>query len=275
MEGGCAYGSLTAMQFSRFRAGCYPAYRILYLSNEGLPCQPRMVWGELAPTPFLFGLILSLAVAVGAWRMRALTPDGAAAAVPMGAIIFGAGGWRWAALLVLFFVTSSVLTRWQAERKSHPEHRLGRTGGQVLANGAVASLVAVWYGLAPSPLLAAAFAGAIAASTADTWATEIGLLSPSRPRLITTWRPVPPGQSGGVTWLGTFGGVAGAALIAVVASTWLYTPVIAVWIAGILAMFADSVLGATLEDRWLLIGNNSVNLIATAAGALVGPLLSR
>lgn len=39
--------------------------------------------------------------------------------------------------------------------------------------------------------------GALACSTGDTWASEVGpVLSPSQPRLITTWKEVPAGESG-------------------------------------------------------------------------------
>lgn len=220
--------------------------------------------------PLLLGLVLASGVALAALRLRLLTSDGAAAAVVIGTLTYGFGGWPKAALIVLFFVTSSLLTRVQAQRKSHPEHRRGRSGDQVLANGAVATLLAIWYGLSPSSAALSAFAGAIAASTADTWATEIGLLSPISPRLITTWKQVPPGSSGAVTPLGTIGGIVGAALIAFSASSWMGTSVVAVTAAGVIAMLLDSVLGATIEGRIRRIDNNAVNLVATGVGAVLG-----
>lgn len=223
---------------------------------------------------FLLGLVLSFAVAVAARRLGALTTGGTVTAIGVGTLIFGSGGWRWAALLVLFFATSSILTRWQAGTKPHQEHRRGRSGNQVLANGAVATALALLHGITPSALIASAFAGVIAASTADTWATEIGLLSITPPRLITTWQIVARGHSGGVTWLGTFGGAAGAAVIAAAASVWLDTPMLLVWFAGNVAMTVDSVLGATLEGRWRWMTNDTVNLLATGVGALIAVAVS-
>jgi len=226
------------------------------------------------------GCVLSLVVAATAYGLRLLTLDGAAAAVAVGTLVFGFGGWRHAGLLVLFFVTSSALTRWQAQRKPHPEHTRGRSGSQVLANGSVATLLAIWAGVSPAPWIDAAFAGAIAASTADTWATEIGLLSKAPPRLITarvlrTRAEVPPGTSGGVTWLGTIAACVGAAVITGFSMTWLGTQPAAIWLAGFIGMTVDSILGATVEGRVRWMTNDGVNLIATATGALLAAVAGR
>lgn len=222
----------------------------------------------------LVGFAGAVVVAFVARRMKALTTDGAIAAATIGTIIFGFGGWSTAALLLLFFVSSSLLTRMQSDRKFHPEHGRGRSADQVLANSIVAALAAIWYEISQSPAAVSAFAGAVAASTADTWATEIGLLSSVRPRLITTWTHVPPGSSGGITLLGTSGGIVGATLIAFTASYWMGTPVVAILAAGMIAMIVDSVLGASIEGRVQWIDNNAVNLIATAVGAALGYALA-
>ena len=226
------------------------------------------------------GFVLSLAVAVIAHALRLLTRNGMMAAVAVGTLVFGFGGWRYAGVLVVFFVTSSALTRWQAARKFNPDQAGGRTGLQVLANGAVAATLSVWGAIWPAPWIAAAFAGAIAASTADTWATEIGWLSKRPPRLITARllrrrAEVPPGTSGGVTWLGTIGACIGAAVIAGSSTLWLHTVFGRVWLAGFIGMTVDSILGATVEGRWRWMTNDAVNLLATATGAGLAGMISR
>lgn len=216
--------------------------------------------------------------------MSWLTRRGATAALAVGLATAWGLGWRGCALLLAFFVTSSLLTRTEGGGRR-------RTARQVVANGGVAALAAL-AGSWP------AFAGALAAATADTWATEIGARSPAPPRLITTGTPVPAGTSGGITLLGTAGGVAGALVLAALA-VWLQSPPRAFGLvilgAGVLGMFLDSVVGATLQGKFACPGcglhterrdmvchkpvqrvrgfawldNDAVNLAATLGGAAV------
>ena len=142
-----------------------------------------------------------------------------------------------------------------------------RTERQVVANGGVAALAAL-AGNWP------AFAGSLAAATADTWATEIGRLSPTPPRLVTTWISVPAGTDGGMTILGTLGGLAGAGFIAgtsyLLKSPWI----VVIALAGALGMLLDSILGATVQGKVRWMDNDAVNLAATLTGAVVSGLLT-
>jgi uncharacterized protein (TIGR00297 family) len=159
--------------------------------------------------------------AVARWR-RALTTSGALGALLTGTSIAGAGGWDWGGALVYFFVSSSALSRVASRRKlaiavDKFDKGSQRDLGQALANGGVASVLALAratpWGRAHDAALEAAFAGALAAATADTWATEVGTLSPWAPRLITTGRCVAAGTSGGITPLGLVAAAAGAATL--------------------------------------------------------------
>jgi len=210
-------------------------------------------------------------IAVLAHRTRALTRSGMWAAVACGTVLYGAGGWPWVALIGAFFVTSSALTHLEFGTRSLD--RGGRRWDQVAANGGVAAVTAAAYALTASPLALAAAAGAVAVATADTWATELGRLSRTPPRLITTGRPVPRSASGGVTPAGTLGAVAGAGLIAWIGAAFSGAaagPVaVASFAAGISGAFLDSVLGATVEAHCRWVGSSAVNFTATAWGALV------
>jgi len=190
-----------------------------------------------------------------------LTAAGAAAALAVGGATMLGVGWRGLLLLLAFFVSGSLLTKGGGRR----------TARQVLANGGVAAAGAL-AGSWP------VFASALAAAAADTWATEIGAHSRTPPRLITSGAPVSPGANGGVTLLGTAGGVLGAAFIG--GLTWALGPrdlrlAAVVAVAGVLGMLIDSLLGATVQgphDKWL--DNNGVNFAMTLAGAGISAWLA-
>jgi uncharacterized protein (TIGR00297 family) len=129
---------------------------------------------------------------------------------------------------------------------------------QVTANGGLGTLLVLAWALGDQPMWAwAAYAGAMAAVNADTWATELGVLNPAPPRLITTFKPVERGASGGVSPLGSLAAVGGAALIAFI--TLVFTPHILepsqytvlvlakVTAAGVCGALFDSLLGATVQ----------------------------
>jgi uncharacterized protein (TIGR00297 family) len=180
-----------------------------------------------------------------------LTNGGAAAAVPIGGLVFWGAGTTGGALLALFFVSGSLLDRIARRRPAAllpTSQRGARNARQVIANGGWAAVAAALVPARPEagwPLLA----GALAAAQADTWATEIGIWSGDPPRSITTGAPVVPGTSGGITPLGTAAGLVGSAALAALGwALGLSAPVAAsAAAAGVLGMTVDSLLGASLQ----------------------------
>jgi uncharacterized protein (TIGR00297 family) len=198
-------------------------------------------------------LLVAAGIATAAHRRRLLDTGGAIAATLLGPALVALGGWWLGAILVAFFLSSAVLPESGGDAPA-------RTWQQVLANGGPALIFALAHRLTGfDPLLVGA-AATIAATTADTWATEIGRALGGVPRSIRTRRRVPPGTSGAVSVAGTLATVAGGITIAVIAL--LLRPLspidgipstgdaVAIAIAGSLGSAIDTLLGATAQVRF-------------------------
>jgi uncharacterized protein (TIGR00297 family) len=245
---------------------------------------------------------VSAAVALLAWRAGSLTGDGAVAAALVGTLVLAGTGWEGGAVLAAFFVSSSAVGRLLPARAGDAKGER-RDRHQVLANGGPAAFAA----LAPlvgnfDPSLALCMVtGSLAAAAADTWATSLGSLSSSPPRRLFFGATVPPGTSGGMTAVGTLGGLAGAAVVAATGALAIGSARLAVvgTLVGFAGMVADSALGAAAQGRfhcpacdrpsewpvhrcgtrtirkgglaWL--NNDGVNLAATGFAALLAGLV--
>lgn len=281
-------------------------------------------------------LAVTLAAAMSArgYRKGSLSASGAALAffVGLGSCVASV---RFGLTLIAFFLSSSKVTKVGAARKRELEdgHQEGgnRNWVQVAANGGLGTALALAFlcrvrsaGLHPElPLssatapvetaLQAAYMCHYACCSADTWASELGVLARGHPRLVTTGRRVPPGTNGGVSAVGTAASVAGGLLIGVVffalgaafdaplpagapapPPQWPLVPLGAV--AGFVGSMVDSLLGATVQySAWCerkrlvveapsatarhiagydLLDNHQVNFLAAAATAALGAVVA-
>lgn len=176
---------------------------------------------------FLLGFGLSILMGWGGYVKKALSKGGMIGAIIVGTAIFGLGGWLWGSLLIAFFISSSLLSFFKATNKEEVAAQFDkgsqRDFSQAMANGGVGAVIALLNAIWPQNGWWYAFLGAMGSVNADTWATELGILSKEKPRLITTGEFVPTGTSGGITGLGTLAALAGGAFIGVVA--WLLTAI--------------------------------------------------
>ena len=201
------------------------------------------------------GVALAAVIAFATRAARALTTDGAIAATLVGATSIAAG-WSWGALLLAFFLSSSALSRIGVDIKhrrtsSILEKGAERDAVQVLANGGIFAVAAIGSLVVPWDGWLAIGGGALAAATADTWATEIGTLGGGTPRLLTTGRVVPPGTSGAVTGAGTLAMVLGSAFLTLcmAAAVWPRHVALAAFAGGVVGALSDSLAGATVQSR--------------------------
>ena len=260
------------------------------------------------------GFLFSSTIALLAYRRRSLSRSGVAGAMATGTTTVGMGGWSWGLTLIFFFVSSSFFSHFRAQEKATTAEDKFSKGSQrdllqVMANGGVATALALAYGLSSErklqQILQAGYTGALATATADTWATELGVLSSHPPRLITTGKRTTPGTSGGITLSGTASSATGA--LALGAFFWFIQrqhkknsalPLIAL-ISGLLGSLFDSFLGATVQVMYFCptcqketerrvhscgnktqllrgfpwLNNDGVNFLSTLFGAMAAMLL--
>lgn len=207
-----------------------------------------------------WALIATALLALAAWLRGSVSSSGVAGGVVVGLVFWLGGDWAVWSLLAVFFVSSSLIglpaKRLRPQLESKHQRGSRRTWQQVAANTApmvIASLALPWAQLSVNPMavntLLVAICAGFAAAASDTWAGEIGVLSRRSPKLLWGLEKAEAGQSGGVSWLGTGGALAGALGLS---ATGLFTGIGAramlvatCW--GFFSSLLDSLLGATLQ----------------------------
>lgn len=222
-------------------------------------------------------------LSVLAYALRALDLLGAVASFFLGLEVALLGGVRWLALMTLFPVLGVLATRVGYRRKHEGGLAEAAGGGErgvgnVLGNGlgpALAALGLLMTEVIPERATALAFATALAAVTADTLASELGVLARRARTILPPYALVPVGSNGAVSLPGQLAAAVGATAMAAAAAYLLGIPPVLAWIpavAGFLGCQLDSVLGATLErdqGKPGPLSKQDVNFLASAVPAFL------
>ena len=251
-------------------------------------------------TPALVGLLLSGAVVLASFRLRLLTVPGGLGAVVVGTLAFAFGGWPLWLLLMWFFGSANIAARFMARRAARrsgeakgasvasqalkPKREEGepRKLRQVLANSLPFLACAAAFAATGDPWLLVVSAGALAACTADTWASEVGVYSKDDPVNILTRQPMQRGLSGGVSPLGLLATVVGSAATAALALLLFRafaspaptepTAFFLIMACGVVGSLVDSVLGARLQAKYRCPGIPLlVEAVPAGEAAVAGP----
>lgn len=207
----------------------------------------------------LFCLVASGALAgVALWK-KALTPGGLALAGALALVICFCGGLSGYLALAATFVFTVAAGKLSGAKRERLEKKLhAKTGqrdaAQIFCNVFTGALMLLLWKLTAYRGFLWAYGGAMAASLADSLASELGVLSKKQPRDILTWKRVEPGMSGGVTALGFGMSALGAALVALMQALPADGPGFAaaldVTAAGIFAAVCDSALGSGVQVKF-------------------------
>lgn len=281
----------------------------------------------VSPWRWLLSILVPLILTMRAVKRRSLDGSGALAALLVGFVLTMAN-YSFFSSLLFFFITSSKLTRWGGaeKKKIDAEYKEGgqRNWVQVFCNGGVPTELALLYMIEVGPgeipidfgkqysasWMCLSLLGALACSTGDTWASEVGpVLSKSKPRLITTWEEVPTGTNGGVTPVGLVASFLGGLTVGLayfvtqllfISDLHLADPqwpiIVYGGVAGLLGSMLDSFLGANMQYSGFdssigmvvsyesvttrrisgkpILDNNAVNLFSSVLIALILPGLA-
>ncbi|WP_032121256.1 DUF92 domain-containing protein [Clostridium amazonitimonense] len=213
---------------------------------------------------FSIGFILSFIIAFLAYKKNSLNKSGFIAATFLGTLIYYFGGFYFSFIMISFFLSSSILTKFKNPNKKSLDNINAKGANrdfiQVFANGGVGLIFAFLYYTYKNPVFLLAYATSFAEANADTWASEIGVLSKKDPISILTGKPLKKGMSGGVSFLGTLSSFLGSTFIGVIlfftyyrlyplAENKILYSILCVFI-GFIGCLIDSILGASMQAQY-------------------------
>lgn len=213
---------------------------------------------------FFIGLTCSFLISFIAYKNSSLSKSGLIAAIILGTGIYFFGGLFFSIIMIAFFVSSSLLSKFKKINKDKLE-KINEKGEnrdfmQVIANGGVGLIVAIIYYFNQSSIYLLSYGVSFAVSTADTWASEIGVLSKRKPINILTLKPLETGMSGGISLLGTSFALLGSSFIAsihFILNIFIYKDLKEgliyssyCFLLGFFGAIIDSLLGASLQAQY-------------------------
>ncbi len=241
----------------------------------------------------LVAVAFPLVIGMASYKLAAADLSGALAGVLSGLLMILFGGIGWFVLLLVFFFTGTIFTKYGYSYKLSVGAAQPREGSRgyrnvfgncliplvfVVAYGVIGGFEAPLLGRVDRTVFTIGYLGAMATATADTLASEIGSTYRGQPRMITTMKRVRPGTDGAVSLLGEAAAILGSAAIALAAIPMgvsgpdAILTIILTMLGGFIGANVDSLLGATLQKKKILT-NEGVNFFATAAGGALSMAL--
>lgn len=234
---------------------------------------------EFLTNPVISGLLIMAVLAGVSYKLHFVDISGLVSAFMVGFIVWYAGGPAAFTILLFFFLSSGMATKFKYKAKAKQgvaqESKGRRSWKNVTASGIVPTLFAIGMYLAPrlstNPdlpfFMFAGFVGAVATTTSDNLASEIGVFSKRTPRLITNLRrKVPRGTIGGVSLLGEQVALTAGFIIGLIVVVFAYfapstVPILGpdqilmfiplAALTGFVGCNMDSVLGAALQNKFV------------------------
>ncbi|MCS7244911.1 MAG: DUF92 domain-containing protein [candidate division WOR-3 bacterium] len=210
---------------------------------------------------FAIAMFFGILISIISYRLNWLDLNGSIGTFIIGSIILYSGGFNWVLPLLLFLVLGSILSKLNDKKTK-------RNLAQVLANGGVSLILSILNIFYPNDIFYFIHLCVISAMSSDTFSTEIGMKFSKKAYLITNFKEVEKGTSGGISFIGFIGGIIGSFIISIFHPLWFY-----IFIIGIVGNLFDSIIGATLERNFIL-SNNMTNFISSSFSSVLGFLVA-
>ena len=219
---------------------------------------------------FTISFILSLS----ALKAKIADESGLMSATLIGLITIVYTDIRYFLVLLAFYVIGSAVTKYRyslkAERGIAEQAGGARGFANVFSNSLPALFFAMNYGVFKMDVFSVAFTASVATALGDTMASEVGKTA-DKVYLITNFKRVKPGESGGISLIGEVSAFLGCFIVSFTAfllGIVNLKGLIIATIFGFIGVHVDSFLGATLEKKGVL-NNAGVNLFATLSSGLL------
>ena len=191
------------------------------------------------------------------FKKGSLSISGLFLSLLMAFFIFGIGGYMFLIPIASFFILTSLLGRLFDKNGDKKPYR---DIYQVFCNGGLSLGLCILNQNYASDYIYYIYLATIASCMADSWATEIGNNFRGVTYNIMNFNSIEKGVSGGVSLYGTLGSILGASIIGIIGFIF-NTPFIiciTIIVSGVIGCIVDSILGATIQTRYLSIDNSKI-----------------
>jgi uncharacterized protein (TIGR00297 family) len=191
------------------------------------------------------------------FQLKLLSRLGSLAAWMLGIYLLLLDGYEWIVVVLLFFITSVIFTKIRSKLMHNNRKDSGRNAWQVVANIIWAVVSSVIYLLTGNEFFIMLFIAFLGAVTADTWASELGPIFNKRSFSIADFRMKKAGVTGGISFAGTLAAALGALIVSWTGFLLFFNEpdwniILLIALSAFLACFADTLLGAFVEDKMLI-----------------------
>lgn len=206
---------------------------------------------------FVVGLIAAVATAVLTVKKEALTVPAALAAQLLILASCWFGKWFGLTYLLISYFSIALVDRLLKHKTADIFAGINKKHGprdhiQVIANGLAAFVCILLYRITDHRAFFIGFAVAIAQALADSFSSDVGVLSKGAPISICRFKPVPRGLSGGISLLGTLAGLSASVFCGLIYFLFFFDISGALYIVAFafLGCLIDSVIGDLLQEKF-------------------------